>query len=262
MKDLTSDPFSVPFYRQGAPDHGVLLLHGFTGSPANLYPLAKELAEQGLTVHVIRLAGHGATLVQLKQSRWQDWLRDAFVSYDQLARQCARVSVVGLSMGGALALLLAEHRPVYRVVTIAAALRAKNPAAPAASLLGMLPVNPFIRWRGVLPHEPGLEPFRARYDGAYLKNIAGVNTLMRFARQNLPRVTCPLLAVRAGRDSTVRKQSAGLILRRASSTEKELLELSQSPHLCVLGPEYQRLQKEISRFLLKPSGASFSSPPL
>lgn len=249
MQNLKKDLFSAPYYHKGNNGHGVLFIHGFTGSPANLLPLAKKAGDAGFTVQSIRLAGHGATMEELKKARWQDWLLDAFQGFDELSQECGKVSVAGLSMGGALALLLAEHRPVFKAITLAAALKTRNRLAPAAGLFRFLPVNPYCRWRGDLQPQNDLAPFHSGYEGAYAKNVASLNTVMRMARQGLEKITCPLLVVRAGKDRTVRKESADMILARASSAEKKLLELPESPHVCVLGPEADLLSKEILLFL-------------
>lgn len=249
MRDLKQDLFSAPYYHKGNLDHGVLLIHGFTGSPANLLPLAKKIGDAGFTVYSIRLTGHGTTLEDFKKSRWQDWLLDVFQGFDDLSQECSRVSLVGLSMGGALALILAEHRPVFKVITLAAALKTRNRMAPAANLFRCLPVNPYCRWHSEMQQPNELALFHSGYEGAYVKNIASLNTIMKMARRDLNKISCPLLVVRAGKDKTVRKESADLILSRTVSAEKVLLELPDSPHVCVLGPESERLLNEILSFL-------------
>lgn len=90
---------------------GVLVLHGFTGNPASLRSLAEACANAGFSVELPRLPGHGTSLEDLMTTSWADWSRAAEAAYDDLASRCARVGVVGLSMGGSLSAHLGEVRP-------------------------------------------------------------------------------------------------------------------------------------------------------
>lgn len=103
-------PGSEPFSHVGGTD-GVLVLHGFTGSPATLRHLAEALAGAGYSVELPLLPGHGTSVADMKTTSWKDWAKAAEAAYDHLAARCARVAVLGLSMGGGLAAHVAEVRP-------------------------------------------------------------------------------------------------------------------------------------------------------
>jgi len=90
---------------------GVLVLHGFTGSPHSVRGWAAAMAAAGHTVELPRLPGHGTTLEDLMTTGWDDWSATADAAYLELASRCDRVAVAGLSMGGTLTLWLAEHYP-------------------------------------------------------------------------------------------------------------------------------------------------------
>lgn len=91
---------------------GVLVLHGFTGSPQTVRPLALRFAEAGHSVEVPLLPGHGTKIEDMVPTRFDDWYRAASAAYSDLESRCERVVVVGLSMGGTLATLLAvDHEP-------------------------------------------------------------------------------------------------------------------------------------------------------
>lgn len=99
-----------PFSATGGAE-GVLVLHGFTGNPHSVRGVAERLADAGLTVELPLLPGHGTALDDLMACRWADWSAAADEAYRALAARCARVAVVGLSMGGTLACWLAQHHP-------------------------------------------------------------------------------------------------------------------------------------------------------
>jgi carboxylesterase len=113
-----AEPASFP----GGPN-GVLVLHGFTGNPSSMRPLATAVADVGYTVELPRLPGHGTTITEMLPTRWPDWSDAAAHAYDDLASRCARVAVVGLSMGGTLATWLAATNP---------------------SVAAIVPINPMI----------------------------------------------------------------------------------------------------------------------
>ena len=108
---------------------GVLVLHGFTGNPSSMRPLAESLAARGHTVSLPRLPGHGTSVEDLMNTSWVDWSGAALEAYDELAARCEDVAVVGLSMGGGLTALVAEERDPVACVFI-------NPlvAPPSAEL--------------------------------------------------------------------------------------------------------------------------------
>lgn len=89
---------------------GVLVLHGFMGSPASIRPWAEGLNAAGFTVLAPCLSGHGTSATQLNGSSWVDWYRDAEAALLKLKSECAQVFVAGFSMGGAIALRLAQIR--------------------------------------------------------------------------------------------------------------------------------------------------------
>lgn len=103
-------PGAEPFSTTGGPD-GTLVLHGFTGNPSSMRGIAEKLADAGLTVELPLLPGHGTVIEDLVPMRWADWSAAAEDAYVGLAARCAKVAVVGLSMGGTLTCWLAEHHP-------------------------------------------------------------------------------------------------------------------------------------------------------
>jgi carboxylesterase len=89
----------------------VLVLHGFTGNPQSMRPLAKAVAAAGFTVDLPLLPGHGTAVEDMLATRWDDWSGAADAAYRALAARCDKVAVTGLSMGGTLACWLAQHHP-------------------------------------------------------------------------------------------------------------------------------------------------------
>jgi esterase/lipase len=89
----------------------VLLVHGFSGTPGELRPLAERLADQGYSVEAPLLAGHGGSQEELATVTWRDWVLSARTALEALRARCHTIAQVGFSMGGAITLYMAAHRP-------------------------------------------------------------------------------------------------------------------------------------------------------
>ena len=127
-------PFSSPFTGTG-PRTGVVVSHGFTGSPHSVRDWAMSLASAGYAVRLPLLPGHGTSWQELARTRWQDWHAALDAAYLELAEECDVVVVAGLSMGGTLALRIAATRPVAGVVVVNPGLVIDDPRAPLAGIL-------------------------------------------------------------------------------------------------------------------------------
>jgi len=101
-------PGAEPFSADGG-EIGVLLCHGFTGCPQSLRPWAEAMAKAGHTVRLPLLPGHGTTWQDMNRTTWRDWYGCVEDAFRELRARCDAVVVGGLSMGGALALRLAEQ---------------------------------------------------------------------------------------------------------------------------------------------------------
>lgn len=107
-----------PLRLTGKSGHGVLLVHGLTGAPAEMKPLAKRLARRGFEVAAPLLAGHGADEATLLKTTWRDWLDGLCRAYDAFAAEVDTVHVAGICVGGALGLMLAAERPAIRAAAV------------------------------------------------------------------------------------------------------------------------------------------------
>lgn len=234
-----SQPQCQPFFLPGG-EHGVLLIHGFTGSAAHMRLIGEELNAQGFTVQGINLPGHGTHMMDMANYTWEDWLHAAKDAFLQLKGKCRHVSVGGLSMGGVLALLLAEQMDVTAAVPISAPMAVQNKllflARPASLFIKT------IMW-GDDSHRARLMnmDYHCGYAGFPTRNGADLNRLIRMARRDLHAVTCPVLAVQSHGDETISADSAEVIANGVSSEKKGILWLEMVPHVCTISPEYKRI---------------------
>jgi carboxylesterase len=220
-----------PFASDAGPV-GALVLHGFTGSPKSMRPWAERLATEGLTVRLPRLPGHGSSWRDLALTRWEDWYGEADRAFGELTRSCAEVFVMALSMGGTLALRLAEqHGPQVRgLVLVNPSVHSENKTLRALPLL-----------KSVVPSVPGIGNDIAKpgqdegcYDRVPLKALHSLTQLWAQVRQDITRVDQPLLLFRSLNDHVVEPSNAAWLLTHVSSTDLEERLLPSSNHVATL----------------------------
>ena len=247
-KDFSA-PECQPFFFEGG-SHGVLLIHGFTGSAGHMRLIGEGLAEQGFTVRGINLPGHASSMEEMGKTGWQDWLGAARDAAAGLRKTCERVSVAGLSMGGVLTLLLAEEMELTACAPISAPMAVQNKLMPLARIAA--PFMPMTWWGGD-PERPS--QLDDRYDYGYpgfpTKCAASLSKLIGMARRNLHAITCPILAVQSHADETISKDSADVIMAGVSSQMKGTLWLENVPHVCTISPEYPRIIQAVGELLRK-----------
>jgi carboxylesterase len=239
-------PGAEPFRHEGG-DAGVLLCHGFTGSPQSLRPWAQHLAEHGLTVSLPLLPGHGTRWQDMALTGWQDWYAEVDRELRALSERCTSVFVAGLSMGGTLALRLA--------------------AKHGDAVSGVVVVNPANRMHGLAPYAlpvarhfvrtaPGIASDIAKegsvelgYDKVPLHAAHSLRTFFRQVDGELPQVTQPLLVLRSAQDHVVPAADSARVLSRVSSTDVTEIVLEQSYHVATLDHDAERIFDESLAFI-------------
>lgn len=211
---------------------GVLLSHGFTGSPASMRPWGQHLADRGHTVRVPRLPGHGTTWQDLNTVGWDDWYGEVDRSLTELRERCDRVAVCGLSMGGSLALRLAQVRPddVDALVLVNPGIAIKD---PRLTLLPVLKhVVPSLPGIGNDIKKPGAD--ETGYNRTPLRALSSLLSGWSQVRADLGRVEAPLLMFRSTDDHVVDEISLGLIRAGVRSVPAEYVTLTNSFHVATL----------------------------
>jgi carboxylesterase len=250
-------PGAEPFRRDGSAT-GVLLCHGFTGSPQSLRPWAEDLAGHGLTVSLPLLPGHGTRWQDLAVTSWEDWYASVDRELRLLRERCDQVFVCGLSMGGALALRLAalHGNSVRGVVVVNPAVtfpRVQGYALPAVRyLLRSVPgiVNDIAR-EG--PHELG-------YDRVPTQAAYALRTFCQVARGDLPKVTQPLLVLHSRTDHVVPPSDSALVLGRVSSLDVTETVLEHSFHVATLDHDAERIFADTRGFIDRLTDPSAVAP--
>jgi len=225
-------PGAEPFAADGS-EVGVLLSHGFTGSPQSLRPWAEHLAAAGLTVRLPRLPGHGTRWQDLNDTRWPDWYGELERAFDDLRGRCRQVFGMGLSMGGTLVIRLAEQRPaeVAGLVLVNPSLGTERKDVKFALPL-LHRVVPSLAGIGSDIRKPGVTELA--YERTPLRAMHSLSRLWPLVVADLGLVTAPVLLYRSRVDHVVEPMSGRLLRDGASSTEVSEVILEDSYHVATL----------------------------
>jgi len=227
-------------------DRGVLVLHGFTGSPHSMRPLAESLADRGYAVELPRLPGHGTSLDDLVPTRWSDWSSAAAATFDELAARCSAVAVVGLSMGGGLACWLAETHP---------------------ETVALVAINPLVQPIGTELREGAQQLLDAgvatidgvandiALEGADEFGYAGVPIAAAMSLMDaledvasaLSSITCPTLVITSRQDHVVTTDNSELVAGKVAGPIEHLW-LERSYHVATLDFDAPLIEAEVGRF--------------
>ena len=211
---------------------GVLLCHGFTGSPQSLRPWAEYLADAGLSVSLPRLPGHGTTWQEMARTRWEDWFAEVNRAFEELRGCSDEIFVMGLSMGGCLALRLAELH-----ATAVSGLVLVNPSVIADTRLFMLaPMLKFLvpSLKGIASDIKKGPANELGYDRVPVKAAATLPGLWRITREHLGDLTQPVLAYRSTTDHVVGPASLAALRKALPAGQLEVCELADSYHVATL----------------------------
>jgi carboxylesterase len=223
----------------GAPRIGVLLCHGFTGSPVSLRPWAEHLALAGFHVVLPLLPGHGTRWEHMQVTHWEDWYAELDAGLRRLLAECDSVFVMGLSMGGALALRLAQvHGAEVRgVVLVNPSVKRNRPVEALIPVLSLFVAS----MRGITSDikRPGVT--EGGYERVPLKAARSLTRLWKAVRVDLPKVTMPVLLFRSATDHVVHASNSALVLARVSSADVEEVVLADSYHVATLDNDAQTI---------------------
>lgn len=240
-------PGAEPYASDGD-DTGVLLVHGYTGTPQSMRPWAKHLAAQGWTVRLPLLPGHGRTWQQLNTTRWQDWYAEIDSVFQELRSRCTQVFVTGLSMGGLLATKLALDQGPH-----VAGLVLVNPIYLHTNR--MLPLLPALQ--RVVPSFPAIggdiKMVGGEVELAYARNplrsMHSQTQLWLEVRRNLSEITQPVLLLHSRVDHVVPPASSRYFLEHISSADVTEIWLENSYHVATLDNDAPLIHDESVRFI-------------
>jgi len=223
---------------------GVLLLHGFGDSPYTMVHVASELHARGYAVHAPLLPGHGRSLREFRASDAEQWIDAGRTALASMRERYERVGIAGLSMGGAIAAILAsEQRDVSALVLLAPYLiphRTVHAAARVAPLLQV--VIPCLFGQNPYSiHDPAARAQNISYEVSTMRLIAELVRVAERGTAALPAITAPTLYLQSREDNRVTIRAAERCFAMLGAREKRLDWLSGSGHVITVDFGWERV---------------------
>jgi esterase/lipase len=232
---------------------GVVMVHGFLASPAELKEFGKNLADAGHPVIGVRLKGHGTSPWDLRNTGWRDWLESVRRGYRIMSTLTDRICLIGFSTGGALSLVLASEQPekLAGVAVASAPLKFRNKNLIFVPL--MHGANKLTRW---LSSYEGIMPFRANdsehphinYRHIPIRGLFELRRMVDELETRLPEVRVPTVIIQGTEDKVVDPKSAELIYKKLASKEKALHLVPSARH-GILNENIGNVQAQVQAFL-------------
>jgi len=236
---------------------GILLVHGFTGSPISLKPLAELLSQRGFAVEVPLLPGHGTTPRDLLPMRYADWRAEAKAALERLRARTSKVFAVGLSMGGTLVLDLATTEKLAGAVTINAQILDRGGLVVKLGPLieKIVPMAPASA-AGLTKNDIKKGGDEQAYD--WVAAAAGNSVVRAFpeVRGRLSQLTVPLFVIYSRDDHSVPTENSKALPGLVGSKQVTVLELENSYHVATLDNDLPLLDARIAEFVESTSKTS------
>ncbi len=246
-------------------EHAVLLIHGLTGSPFEMKPLAKKLHRAGFTVKGPCLAGHGKTLESLQTTRWHDWYQTIYETFKALKKEYKTVSVVGLCMGALLALYLAFDvgDEVSSISLLSTTIFYDGWSLPWYSFLLPLCYYPPLRYfYSYEEREPyGIKDERMRkriaiglkhnsiaYSKFPAQSMKELFRLIRLTKKIIPKVKVPTLILHALEDDLASIKNADYVEKYIGSSHVRKIFIRDSYHMLTLDNQKDLVAEETIKF--------------
>ena len=236
-----------PFTFEGG-ERAILLLHGFTGSSADVRMLGRYLQKKGYTCHAPQYKGHGVPPEELVHTGPEDWWQDVLDGYNYLKeRGHEEIAVCGLSLGGVFSLKLGYTLPVKGIIPMCAPMHIKSEE---------------VMYRGVLAYA---EEYKRREDKSNeqvklemeqfkktpMNTLKALQQLLQEVRDNVDMIYTPTFVVQARHDEMINTESANIIHDEVESEQKQLIWYENSTHVITLGDEKDKLHADVYEFIEK-----------
>ena len=252
---------------------GVVLIHGITGTPTEMRPLARYLQRLGYRVEIPLLAGHGEGYREILVSTWSDWLASVREAVQRMAATCPQVVVVGLSAGGLLGLLMAAEGPQVSglaMLSVHFGIPGSRISRTDYFLFRLLSALPRLRRHWYFVERPpyGLKDARLqqritaairaskrgqtdRYGlfRTYAETMHQVYQLEDAARRMAPRVRCPTLLIHSFEDTMLSVHNATTVYRLLGSSEKTVVLLTGCDHLMTVDLQKEAVAERVGSFV-------------
>ncbi|MRX72107.1 alpha/beta fold hydrolase [Bacillus lacus] len=227
------------FYYSGN-STGVLICHGFNGTPQSVEEIGRKYADQGYTVYAPRLWGHGTSEHDMQNACYQDWLQSLSDGFHYLKRSCSDIFLVGQSMGGTLCLHTAAKllQPNGLVLI--------NAAINDVGYMDIKEAAEFIEEGSPDIKAPGV--YEITYPKVPFTAVNELLSLMKKTSRCLKSIHCPVLLITSRIDHVVPPANSDYIFNSISSPVKERVILENSYHVASMDYDKEEIVQQSCNF--------------
>ena len=222
----------------------VVLTHGLGASPYEIAGLSKYLSARNITVYGVRLAGHGTSYQDLNERTWQEWYKSYSEAYLSVKPLKQKVFVGGMSLGGVIALKLAEDQKVDGVIALAPALILDDTRSNYAWLFKYF--SPYSLRNISIEKRPYY------YDRFPIASVAESVALSSVVQKDLSKINAPTLIMEYTKDTRVNPVSSQIVYDNIASQNKQIRWINGTGHVMILDDDNkEEYYEEIYQFIIK-----------
>ncbi|RZT21737.1 alpha/beta hydrolase [Fictibacillus sp. BK138] len=234
-----------PFFFEGG-KRAVLMLHGFTGSSADVRMMGRFLQKKGYTCHAPQYKGHAVPPEELVHTGPEDWWEDVIGGYNHLKEKgFDEIAVVGLSLGGVFSLKLATEHPVKAVIPMCAPMYIKSEEVMYKGVCEYAEEYKKREQKSPEQIEQEMEEFKK----TPMNTLKALQELLQSVRNSVDLVYAPTFVVQARHDEMINTDSANIIYNEVESEKKDLKWYENSTHVITLDKEKEQLHEDVYAFL-------------
>lgn len=224
----------------------VLLLHGFTGTSADVRMLGRFLEKKGYTSLAPHYRGHGVPPEELIRTGPEQWWEDVLSGYNTLIEAgYDEIAVAGLSLGGVFSLKMGYNKPLKGIVTMCAPMSMRTTDLMYEGVLSY--AKEYKKYEGKDEKTIAQEVQALRQHS--MPSLADLRELIYDVRNHIDHIYAPLFVVQGSLDDVINPDSANVIFEGAESPIKQMKWYEESGHVITLGPEKVQLHEDIFEFL-------------
>ena len=228
----------------------VLLLHGMTGQPRELYKFGTGLHQAGFDIHAPVIPGHCLGMNELRKVDWEKWKDFAIAEFDKLSSRYDQVFVSGICLGAVLSIVVAiERKQVAGISALSTTLYLDGWALPWTAFFLPIGLNSMIRYFYMFPESGPFGVKNARTRAKIKRKLATDKTLLSFfplscvhemlrtgsyIKKNIKKCNSPIIVIHSERDDLTSTKSAHFVYNKCQSEKKELIHLKNSYHMITL----------------------------
>jgi|YNPMSStandDraft_2_1061718.scaffolds.fasta_scaffold00414_11 carboxylesterase len=230
-------------------EKGIIIFHGYSGSPSEMFLLAKKFEEKGISVYCPRITGHGTCFDDFMDTKLSDWLRSSIDAYLEFSKRVDKIYLIGLSMGGIIASYLAYLFNIEKIALLATPYDFPDKKFKYLSFLKF-----FINKIKQPNSAPALNKLENKKYLIYYKDYFSIKSLNELRkvillfRKILKKVNSDVIIFHSEKDKVVSYRSPQLIYNKIGSKNKQLVYLKKSNHVLPLDYDLDIIFENILNF--------------